>query len=104
MSTRLKTQQYGSGAPMREPVTLDSTGRVLTPTPSRRAKHIRLRTVADCHREAAKVYRGMRSGDIEPYEGTKLVWVLGQISSMIAAGELESRIAALEAMTDDEDA
>ena len=86
---------------MREPVTLDSTGRALTPTPSR-PKHIRLRTVADCHREAAKVYRDMRAGNIEPQEGTRLVYVLSQISSMITVGELEARIAALEELTDEE--
>ncbi|MBI5461951.1 MAG: hypothetical protein HY941_07175 [Gammaproteobacteria bacterium] len=63
-----------------------------------------MRAVADCHREAAKVYRDMRSGKIEPQEGTRLVYVLGQITSMITAGELERRIAALEAMSDDEDA
>lgn len=101
MSTRTKTPQNGSGAPMREPVTMDGTGRVLSPTP-RRPKHIRLRTVADCHREAAKVYRDMRAGTIEPQEGTRLVYVLSQISGMITAGELEARIAALEELSDEE--
>lgn len=101
MSTRTKTPQNGSGAPMREPVTMDSSGRVLPPTP-RRPKHIRLRTVADCHREAAKVYRDMRAGKIEPQEGTRLVYVLGQITSMITAGELEARVAALEELSDEE--
>lgn len=101
MSTRTKTPQSGSGAPMREPVTMDGTGRVLSPTP-RRPKHIRLRTVADCHREAAKVYRDMRARIIESQDGSRLIWALSQISGMITAGELEARIAALEELTDEE--
>ncbi len=43
----------------------------------------------------------MRAGTIEPQEGTRLVYVLWQITSMITAGELEARIAALEELSDE---
>jgi hypothetical protein len=32
----------------------------------------------------ASVYRGMKSGSVEASDGTKLVYVLGQIGKMIA--------------------
>jgi hypothetical protein len=77
----------------REPLTLDSAGGLPTP---HRPRHIKLRTIDDCRREAEKVHRDMRNGRIEPQTGTRLAYVLSQIAEMIEAHELEQRLAVLE--------
>jgi hypothetical protein len=64
------------------------------PTPARR---LPLDTVEHVRREACRVYRGMRSGDIPTSEGTKLIYSLSEISKLLVMGKLESRLTALEA-------
>ena len=44
-----------------------------------------------------RVYREMRGGKIETQEGTRLVYVLGQIGKLAELYEIEKRIIALEA-------
>ena len=102
MSTRKKPPQNGTGATQREPVTLDSTGRVLTPTPSR-PKHIRLNSLADVKRELAKIYRATKAGEIAPDVGTKLTYMLGTLAKVTADSEFENRLMTLEELVDDEE-
>ncbi len=62
------------------------------PTP----KEIKLKTADDVRLEMGKVYRDMRRGDIDMGDGTKLVYVLGQIGKVIELVEIEKRIELLE--------
>jgi len=61
--------------------TIDNHSGDILPTPS---KKIDLATINDVRLEMASVYRGMKSGSVEASDGTKLVYVLGQIGKMIA--------------------
>ena len=61
--------------------TIDNASGDVLPTP---AKKIDLATINDVRLEMASVYRGMKSGSVEAGDGTKLVYVLGQIGKMIA--------------------
>lgn len=76
------------------PATIDNASGKVLPT---RAKKIDLATINDVRLEMASVYRGMKSGKIETSDGTKLVYVLGQIGKMIEVHEIEKRIELLEA-------
>jgi hypothetical protein len=51
-------------------------------------------------REMGSVYRLMRRGDIQPGDGTKLVYVLREIRETVGAVALEGRISALEERLD----
>jgi hypothetical protein len=66
---------------------------VLPPPP-----RIDLKTIDDIRVEAARVYRDMRAGRIEPVIGTRLVYVLSVIGKLIEAGEIEKRMEAVEAV------
>ena len=76
-----------------EPVTVDNASGKLLPT---RPKKIDLATIDDVRLEMATVYRNMKAGSIEASDGTKLVYVLGQIGKMIEIHEIEKRIELLE--------
>ena len=75
-----------------QPVTIDGSSLHVLPTP----QVIHLKTADDVRLEMGKVYREMRHGKIESGEGTKLVYVLGQIGKVIELVEIEKRIALLE--------
>ena len=77
-----------------EPVTIDNKSGNVLPT---RSKKVDLRSIDDVRLEMANVYRKMNSREIEPSDGTKLVYVLGQIGKMIEVHEIEKRIELLEA-------
>ena len=77
-----------------EPVTIDNKSGNVLPT---RTKKVDLRSIDDVRLEMANVYRQMKSGDIETSDGTKLVYVLGQIGKMIEVHDIEKRIELLEA-------
>ena len=47
------------------------------------AKRIRLRTLRDLQREMARVYRDVRGGAVESSDGSRLVFMLGQIGRVI---------------------
>lgn len=79
----------------KEPVTVDNTSGVILPTST---KKIDLATINDVRLEMASVYRGMKSGKIEPSDGTRLVYVLGAIGKAIEVNDIEARIALLEGM------
>lgn len=96
---------YGvDSATGRQPLTLcGNSGKPLsTPPAKKRARHIRLRTADDVRAEAERVYRDARNGRIEPGEGTKLTYMLGQITTMIEVVQLDRRITQLEAEIDEE--
>ena len=76
----------------KEPVTVDNASGRLDPTPVK----IDLKTIDDVRLEMAKVYRDMKGGKIETSDGTKLVYVLGQIGKMIEVHDIEQRLTVLE--------
>lgn len=78
----------------KSPVTIDNTSGELQATP--RKKRVDLKTVDDLRLEMAQVYRAMKTGEIETSDGTKLVYVLGQLGRLIEAHEIEKRIELLE--------
>ena len=80
------------------PIEIDAaTGKVLEHTPQNTSRYrCKLDTLNDVKREMAKVYREMRSGLIDNQNGTKQVWVLEKLGSVIATAELEQRLEALE--------
>ena len=61
----------------------------LTPTP-----RINLHDLDAVRREMTRVYKGMRTREIPTQEGTRLVYVLGEIRKMFEICELEKRITA----------
>ena len=71
--------------------TLDGDVIEMKPTPS-----IHLKSIDDVRLEMAKVYRDMKLQRIATSDGTRLVYVLGQIGKMIELHELEKRIEKLE--------
>jgi len=73
--------------------TIDNASGDVLPTHN---KKIDLATVNDVRLEMASVYRNMKSGRIEPSDGTKLTYVLIAIGKMIAENDFEKRIEALE--------
>lgn len=77
---------------IKEPVTVDNVSGKVLPTP----KGIKLKSIDDVRVEMASVYRAMKSGSIETGDGTKLVYVLGQIGKMIEIHDIERRIELLE--------
>lgn len=80
-----------------EPLTIDGESGKPVPAPlTKRRKHIRLRSIDDVRAQAEQVYRDARNGRIEPSEGTKLMYMLSQITTMIELGDLERRLAELE--------
>ncbi len=69
---------------------------VLLPAP-----RLNLHNLDALRREAAKVYRDMRTGAVDSQTGARLVYVLGEIRKLIEAGDLERRLIALEAQHGD---
>lgn len=57
---------------------------------------IKLQTLEDVRREAARVYREARAGKLDTAEASKLSFMLQGIAKMIEAGQIEKRIEALE--------
>lgn len=55
-----------------------------------------LKSIDDVRLEMARVYRDMRSKKIPTSDGTRLVYVLGQIGKMIELHEIVKRIDNLE--------
>lgn len=62
------------------------------PTP-RRIRLSNLNHVAD---ELARVYRGMRHGEIPPADGSRFAFVLQTLAKVLEAAEFEKRIERLE--------
>jgi hypothetical protein len=65
----------------------------LTPHPGRRPD---LATLTDVRRESAKIYREVRSGDLDSQEGSRLVYMLSTVGKLIEASETQVRLETLE--------
>ena len=61
---------------------------------------IKLHTADDIRMEMARVYREMRSGGLETQQGTRLVYVLGELRKVYETCVIEARMTALEASGD----
>ncbi len=57
---------------------------------------IDLKTIDDVRLEMARVYRDMKTQKIHTSDGTRLVYVLGQIGKMIELYEIVKRVEKLE--------
>lgn len=66
------------------------------PTPRKRGSRVRLNTADDVRVEMARLYREMRSDQLDPAKGSKLCYVLGQVGKQIETSDLEKRIERLE--------
>lgn len=67
-----------------------------TPVKPRRCR-VRLDTVGDARREAARVYRKAICGELKVEDASRLVNILAIIGRMVEQGEFERRLEALEA-------
>ena len=74
------------------PVTVENASGKVVATP----KKIDLSTINDVRLEMASVYRAMKGGNIEAGNGSRLVYVLGQIGKMIELHDIEKRVEQLE--------
>lgn len=55
-----------------------------------------LRNLDEVQRELARLYRDMRSGQIETQDGSRMANVLQILARVIDGGQIEQRLAALE--------
>ncbi len=76
----------------KQATTLDIYEEERLPIPIR----IDLKTIDDVRLEMARVYRDMRAERILANDGTRLVYVLGQIGKMIELHEIIKRVEKLE--------
>ena len=60
------------------------------------AVKINLSNLDDVRLEMSKVYRDMRANRLESSEGTRLVYVLGQLAKLHETVEIARRLASLE--------
>ena len=74
------------------PAIIDGESMALVPTPLK----IHLKSIDDIRLEMARVYREMRSNQIEAQQGTRLVYVLSAIAKAIEVHDIEQRILLLE--------
>jgi hypothetical protein len=74
---------------------IDGKPAEVLPTP-RRDRRLPLKSAQHVRAELARVYRGMKYGELDPAVGTKLAYVLVALGKMIEVGDLEQRIEALE--------
>lgn len=72
-------------------VTVKNAAITVLPSPK-----LNLHDLEALRREMARVYRDMRGGAIETQDGTRLVYVLGEMRKLFEIIELEQRIRALE--------
>lgn len=70
------------------------TGEVI-PMPDKNPT-IHLKTLHDVRIEMAKVYRAMKTQELETQEGTRLVYVLSQLSKVIETQQIDERTDAID--------
>ena len=70
---------------------------VFTATPVTRRYRAKLTSVRDVQSQLARLYREARSGTIKVEDASRLANILAILGRMIGDGDLEARIAALEA-------
>ena len=73
-------------------VTVENASGKVVATP----KKIDLSTINDVRLEMASLYRAMKAGNVEASDGSRLVYVLGQIGKMIELHDIEKRVDQLE--------
>jgi hypothetical protein len=66
------------------------------PPPRISARRLPLDKLEHVRVEMAKVYRLMRSGELLAQQGTRLVYVLGEISKILSLCQIEQRLTVLE--------
>jgi hypothetical protein len=59
-------------------------------------RRIDLSTLRDCRLEMAAVYRMVDQGQIPSQEGSRRVYMLGEIAKVITVAEMEKRLSELE--------
>lgn len=67
-----------------------------TPRPTARRYRARLESVRDVQHQVARLFRDARSGTIKVEDASRLANILAILSRMIAEGDLEARVEALE--------
>jgi hypothetical protein len=72
-------------------VTVKNAAITVLPSPK-----LNLHDLEAVRREMGRVYREMRAGAIDTQDGTRLVYVLGEMRKLFEIIELEQRIQALE--------
>ncbi|MDL2336269.1 MAG: hypothetical protein QFE16_00360 [Pseudomonadota bacterium] len=70
------------------------------PTPRR--LRLPLASLEDVGREMARVYRSARSGEIAVSDATKLAFILSTLGKVLEAVQFESRLTALEEITNEQ--
>jgi hypothetical protein len=75
------------------PIIIESDIEILRKKKYARAK---LQTAHEIANEIARVYRSVKSGELDPNVGTKLTYILSTLAKIRTDGTLEDRIAALE--------
>lgn len=63
---------------------------------SKRYARAKLQTSNDIAHELARVYRAMKSGELDPNLGTKLTYVLSTLAKLRMDSQIEERIEILE--------
>ncbi len=71
----------------------EATGKVMTSHPF---AQIKLHNLQAVRREISSVYRDMRRGHVDSQDGSRLVYVLGELRKIIEVIELEDRVKSLE--------
>ena len=101
MNKKLRPVPYPRGSPKRrheiapeeKPRETHVVGEFL---PVRTPANLPLRNADDVRVEMARVYREMRSGQMDLTAGAKLVWSLSQLNRAIETSVIELRMEALE--------
>ena len=66
------------------------------PAKAKRKRYVRLENSPQIRREMARVYRGMNDGEIEVSKGSKLVYVLTEISRTLERENIEKLASRLD--------
>lgn len=77
-----------------DPTPIVETGVELVP--KKRYARAKLVSTNDIAAELARVYRAMKSGELDPNVGTKLTYVLSTLAKLRMDSEIEERLAVLE--------
>jgi len=79
---------------VREPATIDGTTLRALPTPQRRKPQ--LTTLEGVRCEMARIYREVEGGKRDSQEGSRLTYMLSQITKVLELTEIERRLTVLE--------
>ncbi|MBS3021748.1 hypothetical protein DJFAAGMI_04524 [Comamonas sp. PE63] len=82
--------------PSETPVTVGDDASPIPPVGKKLYARAKLATANDIAAELARVYRAMKSGQLDPNVGTKLTYVLSTLAKLRMDSDIEARIEALE--------